>query len=281
MSEIVVGVDASAGAAEALRWAAEEAELRGARLVAVLGRGFVYPDALLPTGPTASDFDETDALAALAAILAGTLGDERAATVERRTILDLPGPGLVDESEGADLLVVGARGMGGFRELLLGSVGRYCLHHAAVPTVVVRHRQPVTGGHLVVGVDGSDGSRRALEWAVKEAALRGARLTVAHAYQPPYVGGYPYAGADFDPGLLAQAGEKLVSRMLAAADVGDVVVDHVVTCGTPAEVLLGTGTDADLVVVGARGHRVLKRLVLGSVASQVAHHAPCPVAVVP
>ena len=95
-----------------------------------------------------------------------------------------PGPSS-RPAKAADLLVVGARGMGGFRGLLLGSVSRRCAHLATVPLVIVRRMAGVQHrGRIVVGVDGSESSAGALRWARREAAVRGCRLSVLHAWQP-------------------------------------------------------------------------------------------------
>ena len=140
MGTIVVGVDGSAGAQEALRFAASEAKLRGDRLRAVIvwhvptmayGGGF---------GPAVSPTEfEDNARATLEAALAA-VGDEVAGLeVEQAVRTGQPALVLVEEAQDADLLVVGSRGHGGFVGLLLGSVSQQCAHHASCPVVVVPH----------------------------------------------------------------------------------------------------------------------------------------------
>jgi nucleotide-binding universal stress UspA family protein len=138
---------------------------------------------------------------------------------------------------------------------------------------------------VVVGVDASDGARRALEWAVAEASLRDAELSVVHAWLEPAavaVGSVITAGA-VDPALFQEEAERTVSDLLASVDTGSLprgVTTHVVA-GAPALALIEAGHDADLVVVGSRGLGGFTGLLLGSVSQQVAHHATCAVVIVP
>lgn len=143
MNVIAVGVDQSAGAKEALHFALEEARLRNATLRAVHAWQFGYiglteMEGLLPAvGGDLRDFRDA-AEAALDSTLREAIPDAGDVKVERRVIEGAPGAVLVDESRGADLLVVGSRGHGGFAQLLLGSVTQQCAHHAECPVVIVR-----------------------------------------------------------------------------------------------------------------------------------------------
>lgn len=142
MSVIVVGVDHSAGAKEALRFARQEAELRQATLRAVHAWQFGYlgvtgiEGSLPAVGGELHEF-RAAAAAALDATLREVIPD---AEVERRVVEGAPAAVLLAESRGADLLVVGSRGHGGFAQLLLGSVSQQCAHHAECPVVIVRSR---------------------------------------------------------------------------------------------------------------------------------------------
>ena len=280
-SNIVVGVDESDGARHALRWAVHEARLRHAGVVAVLAWGFLeqHNDALERFNP---NYTERDADAALARMIAAALPPEQARSVERQPICDLPARALLDATKHAEMLVVGARGLGGFRGLLLGSVSQHCLHHATVPTVIVRNPSngPATNG-VVVGIDGSDAAQRALAWAADEARLRGTRLTVVHGYQVPPVGAYPYMTASTDPTLMPKAARHLLHTALEQGNTAGLDVTPVASPGSAAHAILERAAEADLVVVGSRGRGTVERLVLGSVATQVVHHAPRPVAVIP
>jgi len=143
MSVIVVGVDDSAGAKAALRFALEEARLRGAtlRIVHAWQFGYIgapgYEGSLPALGAEVKELRE-GATVALDEILAQTCTDEDGIVIERRVDQGAPAAVLVDESRTAELLVVGSRGRGGFAQLLLGSVSQQCAQHASCPVVIVR-----------------------------------------------------------------------------------------------------------------------------------------------
>jgi nucleotide-binding universal stress UspA family protein len=142
---------------------------------------------------------------------------------------------------------------------------------------------------IVVGVDGSEHSRRALDWALAEADLRRVPLTVLTV--APLINciyGPGYAPADFFPAeeesrLQAEkAAEQLLGEAIdrrGRASAAAVTVKAVI--GLAADELIDASCGADLLVIGARGAGGFARLVMGSVSTQVTHHARCPVAVVP
>jgi nucleotide-binding universal stress UspA family protein len=142
MGVIVVGVDHSAGAKKALRFAATEAQLRQATLRPVHAWQFAHVAPGIETAYSGleANLDQLRhaAEAALMATIRETVPDEGALKVELRVVEGLPAPVLVDESRDAEMLVVGSRGLGGFRGLLLGSVSQQCAQHAACPVVIVR-----------------------------------------------------------------------------------------------------------------------------------------------
>jgi nucleotide-binding universal stress UspA family protein len=138
---------------------------------------------------------------------------------------------------------------------------------------------------IIVGIDGSHNSQRALEVAIAEAALRHAPLTVIAVHQ--VVAGYSGHGVAF-PGddVLAdkarEAAQAEVDSVLA--NVGDSRPSSVTVrgvSGLPAEAILDAAKDADLIIVGSRGAGGFSRLLMGSVSSQVTHHAHVPVLIVP
>lgn len=185
---------------------------------------------------------------------------------------------LTDASRQATLAVVGHRGAGGFTELLAGSVGVQLASHAACPVIVVRGT-PALDAPVVVGVDGSEGSRRAAEFAV-EAADR---------YEVPLLALYAWAADAGWPPALAQAGQpppgvpEAVTETLATLTAGfpRVRVHPEVRHHIPAhEALVAASKNARLVVVGSRGLGGFRGLLLGSVSQALIHHAHCPVAVV-
>ncbi len=139
---------------------------------------------------------------------------------------------------------------------------------------------------IIVGIDGSAHSRKALEWAIREAAVRRAALTVLTVHQA--VAGFwtspvAYPG---DEGMTSHALEVAQKETDDVLDqVGDEFRPPSVTVravnGLPAEELIKAAADADMLVVGSRGTGGFARLLLGSVSIQVTHHAHCPVVVIP
>jgi nucleotide-binding universal stress UspA family protein len=133
---------------------------------------------------------------------------------------------------------------------------------------------------IVVGVDGSENSMDALEWAVREARQTGAVVEVVSAwiYPAPLVAPMLFGMAEYAAAGASHA-EQAVRRAGEVAP--DVVVKATVIEMPPAQALLEAGRGADLLVVGSRGLGGFKGLFLGSVSQQCALHAPCPVLIVP
>ncbi len=138
---------------------------------------------------------------------------------------------------------------------------------------------------IIVGVDGSGESQRALEWAMKEAAVRATPLTVMTVHE--LVRGYFGGMVEFpDDHILAEKARQAVQAEVdsVANDLGDSAPASVtvrVTSGSVVEELVNAGKDADMLVVGSRGAGGFSRLVMGSVSSLVTQHATCPVVVIP
>jgi nucleotide-binding universal stress UspA family protein len=137
---------------------------------------------------------------------------------------------------------------------------------------------------IVVGVDGSDNSRQALEWALEEARAHGGRLEAVHATVDPQ-SVMPYTveevGGRIDAQRTRAAAERMIADLLDEVGVPDgVTVDPVVADGPAANALVERSKNASLLVVGTRGHGGLSEVLLGSVSHQCVHHAHCPVVVV-
>jgi len=137
---------------------------------------------------------------------------------------------------------------------------------------------------IVVGVDGSGGAARALEFAATEAELRRTQLRVVCAWRVPVPA---YAGSMIAPAIQTE-GFATAMRDAAESQVDDAVREHAgldlelaLREGSPTSVLLDEATRAELLVVGSRGRGGFAGLLLGSVSQQVAVHAACPVVVVP
>ena len=280
---IVVGVDESDGAAEALRWAVREAAARDAVLTAVLVWGWLDQHHLDPGAPFDPEYHEADALAMLEQMVQKALPDGVPEGIRLKAVSELAGPGLVQAAADADLLVVGARGIGGFKGLLLGSVSQHCLHHAPCPVAVVKHPTPSTAiERIVVGIDGSTTSQRALAWALDAARAHQARVEVVHGWHPNYVtpmDAYLISSAD----VLEQSAQRVLDDAVAHADVHGLPspVEPMLVLGSAGRAVLDTAKGADLIVVGSRQQSAAGCLFLGSTSLQVTHHAECPVVVVP
>ena len=148
---IVVGVDGSPASQAALRWAAEEAQLRGARLVAVPAWAYVPAAAIgepgmipMPAGDLAGQLEAEQAAAdaELQAALSEAFPEKPPVEIESRLVEGDAAEALVAETEGAELVVVGSRGRSGFKSALLGSVSGHVIHHARCPAVVVKAPRP-------------------------------------------------------------------------------------------------------------------------------------------
>lgn len=282
---IVVGVDGSDSALEAVRWAAREAGRRRARLRVVGVSGWMPTGR--PGGPgLGTEYRELLQRQAHDCVAAGATAAEGAAAgveVIEEVLTGSAIPRLVAEAEHAQLVVVGHRGLGGVTGLMVGSVAVGLVAHAGCPVVVVRGDEPGgqvrQEGPVVVGVDGSPNSEAALAFAFEAAAARRAPLMAVHAWQDVV----PSAWL-----LLAKwpAVENAERQVLAERLAGwsekfpQVHVQRVVTKDRPAHMLIQQSSIAQLVVVGSRGHGALVGLVLGSVGHALLHHAACPVAVV-
>nr|BFD89120.1 universal stress protein [Kitasatospora sp. Xyl93] len=279
-STVLAGVDGSPQSTAAARWAATEAARRGASL------RLVHAWPWLTDG--VSSFAEPDTLPeAVRRILAEAAEDVRSPhpelAVETDAVLDAPVDGLVAAAEEAELLVLGSRGRGGFTGLLLGSVSRSVAGRSPVPVVVVREAGAEGAGEVVVGVDAHTPEAEVLDFAFREAALRGARVRAVHGWELPPVFGY--AGGAVPAAELAQL-EALEAKLLTLALAGprerhpDVEVVEDVQLGA-ARALVEASAGAALVVVG-RGRRPIELGPrLGRVAHAVLHHTEAPVAVVP
>ncbi|MGQ0432169.1 MAG: universal stress protein [Microthrixaceae bacterium] len=287
---IVVGVDGSDQARHALAWARDEAVIRSAALHVV--HAWAPPVPVSEIAAMASPVDETryeacahEVLDAACATI--SVGTPESLVVESTVVRGYPSTVLLEHAADADLLVVGSRGRGGFSGLLLGSVSHQCVHHATRPIAVIPTSAPLPGtGDVVVGVDGSAGSASALRWAVDEAAARGARLGVVHAWTTPYPlppGGI--AVVPIDPREFLEESEHLLHQMVdgavARADRRPRAVELLSVEEPAAPALLHRAEGADLLVVGSRGRGIVAGLLLGSVSQHCVHRAPCAVVVVP
>ncbi len=278
---VVVGIDGSDGSATALRWALDHAD----------HVGDIEPVMTFVSGPFEYGFEEFDRSDAIGepyrseAVLRlqeflqthAPFLAESALVIEHRA-----GPGLVKAAAASELLVVGTRGWGGRVDLSVGSVGAYCARHSSVPVALIPSHVPAVHDHLdvVVGFDGSPHAHTALHWTLTH-LRRSARVTAVRAFTDDSVVGEPLAPSPGAAEAIARAElEDGVAAVLGGL-AGHPPVELLVLPGDPRSVLRAASDAADVLVVGARGHGVLDRLLLGSVASALAHHPAVPTIVVP
>lgn len=304
---VLVGVDGSEGSRRALDWAFDEAEVHTSLVEVVTVWRSAY-DAPRDFDVSYQVADETLAQRArrlLAGALAAEVDAHPDVKVETAVLEGDPAEVLCRRATGADVLVVGSRGHGTFAGLLLGSVSSKCAHHSAVPVAIVpaprRGHAPSppggAGGRIVVGVDGSSGSLRALEWALGECDARGATAVALMAWRGfeadamaadaliSEVTTFPTL-ALYDRGTAEDAAQRLEQAVAQArgacgARGARVTVEQLAVEGDPAEILCQHAAGADLLVVGSRGRGTFTQLSLGSVSAKCAQHSPRPVVIVP
>ena len=192
---------------------------------------------------------------------------------------------LIEESERAELLVLGSRGSGGFADLIIGSTALHVASHARCPVVVVPGAlvdvTPRRG--VVVGVDGSELSAAAIQFAFQFASETRERLTGLHAwYDPAPTGVGLMMPLVFDPAMVVKEEKLILAESMAgwSEKYPDVEVVHEVVRNHPVHALVTRAATAELLVVGSRGRGSVRSLLLGSVSHGVLHHASCPVAIV-
>ena len=282
---IVVGVDGSSASRVAVDWAARAAARRGAdlKLVYVLTPPVVmaFPEVPMPPGYLQWQEEEGEKLLTTAIeTVREALGDADIA-VTSEMVSGPPVPVLADLSTGAQMIVVGCRGLGALARGLLGSVSTGLAHHAHCPVAIIHDEDPLmphpSMAPVVVGVDGSPASESALAIAFEEASLRGVELVAVHAWSDSGV--FEFPGADWS--TLQAMGEETLSERLSGWQerFPDVLVRRVVVADRPAHQLLEQAESAQLLVVGSHGRGGFAGLLLGSVSTAVVHGARMPVIV--
>lgn len=283
--KVVVGYDGSESADHAVAWAAAEALSRG--------RGLVLVHAVLPpvtTGglgiglPPTLDLVEqlqSQARVQLESVAAALTGTDTTCVVG----VGAPSAVLLEASESADLVVIGSRGRGGFKGLLLGSVGAQVAAHAECPVAVIRNAAPAGATAVVVGIDGSPAAESALAFAFDTASRRGWSVVAVHAWDVPAYdllivpnGPVPIPLAD-----VADDEIRMTAEVLAGfrEDYPDVEVEEQLVRSPAVQALVKASANAALVVVGTHGHGPTMSALLGSVSNGVLHKSKVPVAVVP
>jgi nucleotide-binding universal stress UspA family protein len=277
MDELVVGVDGSDHSRRALRWAGVVAGAAKVPIRVVESWSqpafAAFPGATAPTPP-----EEMDELVRqdATAIAAEVLGSDTAVSVAVDVRRGPPARAILQAVRPGSVLVLGSRGRGGFKGLLLGSVSQECVEYAPCPVVVVRTDRTLEAGDtILVGKDDSPGARYALGWAHTLAVAAGAELHAVHAWE---------ATASERPPRLQ---ERLKSRAAQAVEGWTQHLDDEVETdemeGDPRDVLVKAAERLDpaLIVVGRRGSGGLRSTLLGSTANHLVRQSPSNVAVVP
>jgi nucleotide-binding universal stress UspA family protein len=277
---VVVATDGSPPADRAIAWAAEEAARRRRPLHIVhVTERWVYDIPLFPP-PGMRDSLSEEGLRLLAEAKTRALEVRPDLVVTTEVLRETTVHALCDQSRQAFETVLGHRGLGGFASLLLGSTGLRVAGCASGPVIIVRGETTPARGEVVVGIDLSDGSAAALEYAFDAAAVRSVPLRALHAWQllaTLVAAEYAFDLTEIEQDVRSSLGQALASWRKRHPDV-EVVED--VVCEHPVAALADASHQADLVVVGSHGHTGLGAFRLGSVGHGIIHHAHSPVAVV-
>lgn len=292
---VVVGVDGSESSRYALEWSANQAALRGRGITIVTAVG--PPDSagafreIVPRGGEQETSDRLhDAQALLDYARDWILRLFPELSVRTRMPTSRPAEALLDEAKQSDTsaVVVGSRGLGGLASAFVGSVGIELAAHSPVPVVVLPKKHEAahgTKGRIITGVDGSESSRRAVEFAFAQARWTDSELVGVCAWQP--MAAFVSAMGPVPPEAFDDDAVEATARRTAEAELADiraeypgVSVDLRTVRAHPVVAILDEATPADLIVVGSRGRGGFGGLMLGSVSQSVLHGAHGPVAVV-
>lgn len=268
---VVVGFDGSPEAAEALAWGVRTARSHHAPLLVLIATGepfFVAGNPLAIPGATLAATWAQQARTALAAV-----GSDIDYRVEFRA--QRPAQALTRESDRDCVTVVGATGHGRGAGLLLGSVSQHVAHHAEGPVVVVRTPAASQSTRIVVGIDGSSASQRALEFGLDVARAQGGEVTALYACRRHSLTGW--GGSEGIRSAQVRVAEVVATYREKFPDID---LQPVVVAADAVHALSDVSTSAALIVVGARGRGAFPGLSLGSVSDGVLRTAQCPVAVV-
>jgi nucleotide-binding universal stress UspA family protein len=288
LATIVIGVDGSPGSASALEWGLAIAERRHAPVRLVHAFTPAMWDLRIGGG---NDVEVVGgAYEASRDLLAKDLELARSGhpglSITSRLVDEAAAAALIEESREAALIVIGAHGARGFSNLVAGSTTMNVASHAqcTVVTVPTAPTEPTeltnraAASGIVVGVDGSEVTPAAIDFALREASATGAAVTAVHAWVDPLT----MSPMTQDTAGYSRAREQAIAEILAPHlnKHRDVPVALHVVREHPVHALAAASAHAQLLVVGCRGRGAVRSLMLGSVSHGVLHLAACPVAVV-
>lgn len=287
---IVVAVDGSEASSVAVKWAANAALKRKQPLKLVSAYTmpqFMYADGMVPPQELYDELEnETNEKIENARKIITDFSSEVEVSheIHESSPIDM----LLDYSETAEMIVMGSRGLGGLSGLVMGSVSAAVVSHAACPVVVVRKDNDVTEankyGPVVVGVDGSEVSRQALQVAFREADARGAVLRAIHGWNEAQVHTTYVGLVDSQNEMERTLKDRQDMLQEELADLvkqyPEVRVEEVVERDRPINALRDAAVDAQLVITGSHGRGGFKGMLLGSTSRALLQYAPCPMMVV-
>lgn len=275
----LVGVDGSDNSLHAVEWTIDQAVGRDVRVVVVAAWSPpIMTGGGAPEGVALQYWDE---FSQSAATIADTVVAERArdgVRLEARVVEGSPAQVLLDAGRDAELLVVGARGHGRVKGLVLGSVSQRCVTHGTVPTAIIPPAAPLGAvRRTVVGFDGSPNARHALQWSLRFFA-DDISITVVDAL--PVAPWLPPATVRRRFAEEVDAAQSEFEAHMVELDPGH-RAEHSFVLGDARVKLTEAAHDADLVVLGARGRGGIGSLLLGSTTTWMLHNATRATVVVP
>ncbi|WP_278315359.1 universal stress protein [Lolliginicoccus levis] len=284
---IIVGIDGSTSATNAVRWAARESLLRKLplRIVTALdGPPQYWGDFAIPSTYIAEATQHAEARLADATRTAKESG---CTDIDSEVLTGYAHVDLITESKNAHMLVMGSRGISAFRASLIGSVTQSVIQHVHSTMVIVQELpagwDTTPAAPVVVGVDGSEQNRPAVETAFQEASLRGAELIAVHAWSDTALPkslslhqGLPWED------LISEEEARLAESLAGLGEqYPDVEVRRLVVKDRPVRYLTDLSAAAGLVVVGSRGRGGFATMMLGSTSRALTHSVQCPLMIVP
>lgn len=289
-NDVVVAVDGSAASDNAVRWAANTAVKRNVPLRLASSYTmpqFLYAEGMVPPQELYDDLQrETLRKIEDAREIALNVGPDLKIghAVAEGSPIDM----LLEMSREFGMIVMGSRGLGGLSGMVLGSVSGAVVSHASCPVVVVREDNHVNEdnkyGPVVVGVDGSEVSRRATEVAFEEAQARRSELIAVHTWidsqlQAPVAG---FSISDEHWRAAQQEKSELLENYLQefAETYPNVQVRKIITRDRPVRALTEAAEGARLLITGSHGRGGFKGMLLGSTSRALLQSAPCPMMVV-
>lgn len=289
---VVVGFDGSHSSSAAVVVAADDADRAGSTLRIV--HAYMWPQTYVAPEVVFDALTHDDLYAEAERLVESAASDARARHPQLEVVtavaMSPAAPALRAESEGASGVVLGSRGLGGFKGLVMGSVTVQVAAHAQCPVLVVpaeENRDDAEGeritGPIVVGVDGSEPAMRALRRAFVRARSLNTHIVAVHGWIDP-VSTAPYAALptayDVEPVEVDEA--DILTAALDGWDTyfPDVSVERRLVRDHPAQALIDQARAGSVIVVGSRGRGGFRGLLLGSVSQSVLHHSSYPVEIV-